>query len=296
MPKRLRDYTSNDWLHLRPVTQGLKSWRYDIANRAYVRTPAPSGDVAAIARTLAGQNVLVTIAFADAQAVDWQIRLIRKYTRHDVHLVADNSPQDAAAEAIRATALRQGIHYVRLPPSEAHAASHHGPQPSRSHGLALNWIWHNLLAPGRPAAFGFLDDDLFPTAPGDPFEPLARQDFHGGVRTAGERWFLWAGYCIFRHASVADKPLDFRPDWFVGLDTGGGNWSPVYAHHDLARLDRPRWTEATLELANGTPPVVIQWLDSWLHEVGAGSNVEQATKDVKRAAIAKILAPHLEAT
>lgn len=296
MPRILRDYTVKDWLHLRPVTQGLKLWRYDIANSTYVRKPPPAGDTAAVARALSGRNVLVTIAFADAQAVDWQIRLIRKYVRNDVHLVADNSPDDRAAEAIRATALRHGILYLRLPPCEAHAASLHGPHPSRSHGLALNWVWHNLIKPGRPAAFGYLDDDLFPTAPQDPFEPLARQDFHGAIRTAGERWFLWAGYCVFRFAAVAEMTLDFRPDWFVGLDTGGGNWHPLYRHYDLVCLERPSWTEAALDLASGGPPPKIQWLDGWLHEVGAGSPLEREVHNLKRAAVAGLLAPHLDGT
>ena len=103
---------------------------------------------------------------------------------------------------------------------------------SRSHGIALNWVWHNILRPGSPRAFGFIDDDLFPTAPDDPFAPLDTQDFFGLVRQEGQKWFLWAGYCTFRFDAVKDKPLDFGQDWFIGLDTGGANWSVLYQHVD----------------------------------------------------------------
>ena len=58
------------------------------------------------------------------------------------------------------------------------------------------------------------------------------------IRTAGERWFLWAGFCLFHYAAVADRMLDFRQDWFIGLDTGGANWELLYRHADITRLRR----------------------------------------------------------
>lgn len=284
MPKRLTDHTFEDWLHFRPLTQTYKNLLYDASNELYVRKPARVGDIGAIARGLAGRNVLITLAYEDSQAIEWQLRLLRRYVPHDVYLIADNSFDDTAAAAIRAIAERAGSPYVRLPRSRRRL--------SHNHGLALNWLWRNLVRPGAPAAFGFLDDDFFPTAPDDPFAYLAEQDFYGVVRLAGERWFLWAGFCLFRFTAIADKPLDFRPDYFDGLDTGGGNWEVLYRHGDLARLRKaPIIGTPYKDGVAMSAETYIQWSDGWLHEVG--TNDRSATQADKRTVVAALLAPHL---
>ncbi len=283
MPKQLSQHTFEDWLHFRPLTQTYKNLLYDASNELHVRKPALAGDIGAIARSLAGRNVLITLAYEDPQAIEWQIRLVRRYVPHDVYLIADNSFDDAAAAAIRTVAERAGAPYVRLPRNRRRL--------SRNHGLALNWLWRNLVRPATPAAFGFLDDDFFPTSSDDPFAYLAQQDFYGVVRRAGERWFLWAGFCLFRFAAVADKPLDFRPDFFDGLDTGGGNWEALYRHADLARLRMAPMTNTPCKDGVAMSESYFQWSGGWLHEVG--TNDRPALGADKRAIVAALLAPHL---
>lgn len=283
MPKRLSEHTFEDWLHIRPLTQTYKSLLYDVVNELHVRKPARAGDVGAIARGLAGRKVLITLAYEDAQAIEWQLRLMRRYVRHDVYLIADNSFNDASAAAIRAVAEHAGAPYVRLP--------HNRRRLSHNHGLALNWLWRNLVRPGAPAAFGFLDDDLFPTAADDPFAHLAQQDFYGFARRAGARWFLWAGFCFFRFGAVADKSLDFRPDYFNGLDTGGGNWEVLYRHADLARMRKVPMRTAPYKDGVAIGETYFQWSDGWLHEVG--TNDRPLLQADKRAVVAALLAPHL---
>ncbi len=248
MPKALSEYNLKDWSHLRPVLHRLKTMRYRAIDRRYSRRPARAGNTNALARTMHGQNVLIAIAFEDAQATAWQAELMRRYLPEPMYVIADNSVADASAAEIEAVAKRFSIPYIRLPRTSWRAAS-------RSHGLALNWVWQNLVRLGEPEAFGFIDDDLFPTAPDHPFQPLASQDFYGVVRNVGHRWFLWAGYCTFRFDKVKDKPLDFGQDWFIGLDTGGANWDVLYRHVDLNKLRIPH-TEFVpykdgVELASG---------------------------------------------
>jgi hypothetical protein len=263
--------------------------RSRIVDRSYCASPAKTGDIPAIVASIGGQRVLVSIAFADPEAIDWQARLVRRYVPHAVYVVADNSPGNAEADAIAAAASRHGVAYLRLP-------QHAGLPPSfrfgsRSHGLALNWVWRNVILPGAPEAFGFLDHDLFPTAPDDPFAPLAGQDFFGVLRPAETRWFLWAGFCTFRFERVRSLPLDFGQDWFVGLDTGGGNWEVLYRHVDRARLAFQETHFAPYKPGLEWSEAPFQWCGSWLHEVGLMGRPELAAD--KRRVVRDILAPHL---
>lgn len=285
MPPRWSEYTLADWQRLRPLTQRVKTWRYGRVTRRYVAQPARRGSAQVLAGAIGGRDVLATIAFRDPQAVAWQLALVRHYVPRAFHIVADNSPDAAEASGIEAVAVAAGIPYVWLPANPWDL--------SRSHGLALNWLWANVIRPGAPRAFGFLDDDLFPTAPDDPFAVLEEQPVFGLIRTVAPRWFLWAGFCLFPFALVRDKRLDFGQDWFCGLDTGGGNWGPLYSgidRHAIRDVDfRTAPYRPGIALADGP----LQWCGTWLHEVGVYGRPELQAD--KRRVVAGMLAPHLAA-
>jgi hypothetical protein len=284
VPRPLAEYALKDWLRLRPLTHRLKQARYDRITARYVRLPALRGDTRALARALAGRKVMVTVAYQDPTTIEWQSRLIRRFVPEPIYAIADNSRDEAAACEIEAVAKRAARPYLRLPPNPWST-----PSTSRSHGLALNWLWHNLIRPGAPEAFGFLDDDLFPTAPDDPFAPLAQQDIYGAVRAAGMRWYLWAGFCFFRFAAVRDLPLDFGQDWFAGLDTGGANWWPLYRHCERARLREQSYESEPPGVA--VEDAEMHRVGTWLHEFGTPPGAEQAR--AKRERVAAILKPLL---
>ena len=218
--------------------------------------------------------------------IEWQAKLIRTYVIEPVHIIADNSHNDLAAAKIEAIAKRFGCPYVRLP------ANPWGPG-SRSHGIAMNWVWRNIIRPSQPRAFGFLDHDLFPTAPDDPFAALSAQDVYGLVRTTDSRWFLWAGFCFFRFDSVRHKPMDFGQDWFLGLDTGGANWEVLYRHIDRTALSEPVLSEIPFKPELLVQDGPLQWCGTWIHEVRHAGRPELAGE--KREAIGRLLAPHLAA-
>ncbi|HEY0439630.1 MAG TPA: hypothetical protein VGD36_06095 [Xanthobacteraceae bacterium] len=285
MPPRLSEYTPADWKRLRPLTQYAKTLRYGLITQRYAAKPPRRGSAAGVAQAIGGRDALFTVAFADPQAIAWQAALVRHYVPRALHVIADNSPDAAAAAAVEAAAAAAGVPYLWLPDNPWDL--------SRSHGLALNWLWRNVVRPGQPHAFGFLDDDLFPTAPDDPFAMLDRQPVFGLVRTAAPRWFLWAGFCVFAFAAVREQPLDFGQDWFCGLDTGGGNWNPLYSGLDLPTLHSAPFRAVPyrdgVPLAEGP----MQWCGSWLHEVGVQGRPELQAD--KRRVVAGILAPHLQA-
>jgi len=284
MPKSFSEYELNDWLRLRPLLHHVKTARYRIVDRLYLRLSPRAGDVPDITRRMRGQRVLITVAFRDPEAIAWQAQLLRRFVPQALYFIADNTPDDSEAAAIAAVALKFDAPYFRLPKNPWH-------QSSRSHGVALNWIWHNIVRPAEPEAFGFLDDDLFPTAADDPFAPLQSQSFYGLVRTAGPRWFLWAGYCMFRFADVRKKRLDFGQDWFCGLDTGGANWEPLYRHVAREKLQelsgRLEPYRADIALSQGP----IQWCGTWLHEIGSTGNRD--LDEDKRRVVSALLAPLL---
>jgi hypothetical protein len=133
---------------------------------------------------------------------------------------------------------------------------------------------------------------MYPTDVCDPFAPLAQHAFYGDKRWAGDRWFLWAGYCFFRFDAVASKPLDFGLDWFVGLDTGGRNWDALYRHVDPATLpDRPIYQVAALKDVD-LADAYFERRGEWLHEVGLAGNM--AMRPQKREAVRGLLQPLFE--
>ena len=286
MPKKLSEYTLQDFLHLRPLTQGMKTRRYRRIDAAYLPQPAPEQDLGPLRAAISGRNVIITVAFEDREALRMQCALLRRHVEYDVHLVLDNSPRDAAAADIKAIAQATGSLYVRLPENPWT-----GKNDSRSHGIAMNWGWHNILKPARPKAFGFIDHDLFPIADAAPFAPLADHAFYGDLRWAGERWFLWAGYCFFDYAAVCDKPLDFGLDWFLGMDTGGANWEVLYRDADVSSLP-PRPIEPIEALPGvSLDDAKFERRGEWVHEVGWGTKKEY--RKAKREALFALLDRHL---
>jgi hypothetical protein len=287
MPKGLAEYTLADWRRLRPLTHAYKTANVAMITEAYAARPPREGDLAALRRQIAGRRVAVTVAFNDVEILERQIRGLRALVAGALHMVADNSSNDDRAGQIQALCARHQTPYIRLPRNPW------GPKsPSRSHGVALDWIWRRLIRPGRPEAFGFLDHDLVPTEPCDPFEPLTRQPVCGDKRWAARKWYLWAGYCFFRTDYLQRLRVDFGQDWFAGLDTGGGNWRSIYSRLDPAAIeDRPI---EYLAIVPGAP-VDDCWVErrgSWLHEVGVDRRPE--LRSAKRVRFLALLDATLE--
>jgi hypothetical protein len=280
MPRPLRDFSRQDWIRLRPVTQAYKTLRYDAVNALYMRRGRVDAHLLA---ELRGRSVVCSIAFNSDWAIDRQSRLMRRYLKGAAYLVADNSSDEAAAARIAALCAAQGAHYFRLPSTPTRKAS-------RSHGLALNWVCRNLIARLAPPVFGFVDHDIFPTAPVDVAACVRDQPVWGRLVVRQELWYLWAGFCFFRGAVLRERALDFRQDWFRGLDTGGANW-PFYATLDRAALAFPMERQIHVgKLADGELDA-IDLIGDWVH-CGNASGWRQGAES-KLAIVEEMLAPHL---
>jgi len=264
MPRDFSEYSAREWKRLRPFVERYKQARYKALHHLLLLKPSRRAELpgkAAIAR-LKGRRLLCTVAFNQPENVVMQARLIARHVPGAIHVVADNSSDPAAARTIRDVATRAGSLYARPP-----ATPWKGPAGGRSHGFAMTWLWRNVVRPAAPEAFGFIDHDLYPMEPTDPFAPLASYPAAGLIwRRQERRWHLWAGFCFFRYADVARLPLDFGLDWYAGLDTGGANWWRLYRRLEQSRIVDPgRRLEPILA---GVPAdqCGIEWLGPWLHE------------------------------
>jgi len=286
--RALGEYEWRDWQRLRPLTHWLKTLRYDLQRETYVRRSART-EVTFVGQ-LRGRRVLVAIAFEDPEAIEMQAQLVLRFVPDVAYVIADMSVNEDAAGAIAAIAVRHNVFYVRLPRSPLRRQD----QASRIHGLALNWVWRNIIRPGGPARFGFIDHDIFPTGPDDPFAMLDRQPIYGWVREAGHRWFLPAGFSMYRFDAVKDLPLDFGQDWFNGLDTGGANWDVLFRTLDRTKLKFASTHFAPYKPGADQVKAPFQWCGVWLHEVGSTQREGHATLAAdKRRVIKELLAPHL---
>jgi hypothetical protein len=263
MPRPWSDYSRREWLRITPLEQRYNYARYQFLAGWVARRPAVRGDVGTLRAAVQGRRVLVTVAFNDAEFIDWQATLLRRNVSDCVHLVVDNSSDAAASAEIERISAGHGAGYVKLAPSPWRRPIDGG----RAHGSAMNWAWRNVLRPGRPLSFGFIDHDLFPVRPTDPFAPLAQHPVAGQVRNKSgrDRWFLWAGFCLFRFSAVEHLALNFSLDWAAGLDTGGANWFVLYRHLSPDQVFNAG--EALESIGDDVPTSLarFEWIGDWLH-------------------------------
>lgn len=270
--RAFHEFSAADWLRGEPAAHAFKQLRNDILLRRFLAVQQPRAD--ALIETLRqrrDRHLLVSIAFRQPWALDWQLGMAARHVPDASLLVCDNSADAAASEAIRAVCERHGVPCVVLPPYRTRHVN-------RSHGMAMSWIYHRLVRAVEPVSFGFIDHDLIPVLPVQPWSGLRDQPVYG-MRNAGlgRYWNLWAGYCHYRSAELAGRPLNFLYDFSRGLDTGGRNWETVYG-----ALDGDRLRFAPQDWLDGTTPdgtsVRLELVDgSWLHigGIGYGGNFER---------------------
>lgn len=245
------------------VIRRLKNRRNAAIDRMFRGRAAETGHE--LAAKLSADGVTFpcfVIAFNTPWVVDL---LIAGWQRHctGAHLVVlDNSSDAGAAQAIRRICEERGVPYLELPANPEWS-------PNRSHGISMNWAYYNIVRRMQPDAFGFIDHDCIPIAQHDFSAMLSGYSVYGRPnRTQTEKWNLWAGYCFFRYADTEGRKIDFkhRIEWL--LDTGGGNWEPLYSTLDPAAVG---WADTQDKPdPSGPPGSVGQFIDgSFLHIGGA---------------------------
>jgi hypothetical protein len=293
MPRPFADYSWKEWRRIRPLVERYKHARYQLYSAYTIRRAAPPPSIAVIRDRIRGNNVIASIAFNDFERIDQQARLVRRFVKDAVYLICDNSSNSTIARYVEDMANRQDILYVRLPRSPWSDRDF-----SRDHGFAMTWVWRHVLHPGQPRSFGFVDQDMYPLRPTDPFAPLASYPIAGRVMAYEPsvhckqmtHWYLWAGFCFFRYNAMRRIRLNFGLDALAGFDTGFLNWHRLYRYLDHLQVPEPPFTVQAILPNIPAEQCAIEYIGDWLHE-SRFRNLE--LHEAKRRWVQELLAPLL---
>lgn len=284
-----RHYRLGEWVRLRPVLDVLRVPRNKIVDRAYSRRGSPDLKAVRAALPTGGDaNLLITIAFNVPWVIELLARAVRRHMPEWTLVVADNSNDAAKREEIRAVCAASGTPYLGLPPNPEWS-------PNRSHGIALNWVWRNLIRPTKHRRFGFIDHDCFPVGPNEVLATLERQPVAGPAispKSVDNAWFLWAGCMFFDRAAIGDRDLDFNHDQRLRLDTGGRVWHTLYRHLDRNSLTFMKRGDFPIPRIGGGEPVLVDCIGRTLMHINGAS---YRTRDDQESRVKSIVA-HVEAS
>jgi hypothetical protein len=256
----LNHFSASEWLRLIPFKYAFKLTRNDVWLAIYKKLRPKSLDMfLRETKRLENRNVALVVAFEQPWALDWLLRMAQRNLTDTAVLVFDNSRRTAARLEIEGVCRNRGIPYLALP---ANPTRH----VNRSHGMAMTWIFHNIVRAIKPRMFAFIDHDLIPVGKMELSERLGDQPFFGMLKTSPWAWQLWAGYCLFDFSVVGGLPMNFLYDFSQKLDTGARNWGCLYQNHDRDRLRfaSSRNTEVR-DPATGISRTMQVVDDRWLH-------------------------------
>lgn len=230
---------------------------------------------------------LITISFNNPKVVEYQIKLIRKFVNGNYRqIICDNSNVKEKSESIRNVCEKLGVTFIRI------TASQNPNGYSDSHGIALNWVYQNIVKK-RQNNFAFLDHDIMPVSPVNIDTYLKDQDFYGTYGCPHKRyilnkdmWYLWPGYCFYRYDVLKNRKINFGK-WrrfgflkvkVVGADTGSANWPVLYSKYDSKKLKYAKSFHWNIRTNSPVKPEdiralaqtdLVQYFDnkSWLHVI-----------------------------
>ncbi|NNM52240.1 MAG: glycosyltransferase family 2 protein [Pseudomonadales bacterium] len=256
----LKYYTVQDWLKLKPLGEAFRQWRNDLVLKIYLlRKGSGQVDFLRKASSLQGKNIALIVAFEQPWALQWLLQNSAKYLENSVVLVFDNSRDMTKRLELHKICEQQQAAYLSLP---FNATQH----ANRSHGMAMTWIYHNIVRAIQPENFVFIDHDLIPMKPLNWSQYLKQQDCYGRLNTCTWGWSLWAGYCMFRYSAIEGIHLNFLYDFSIGLDTGGRNWKSYYRHLNRPSMSFTDEQDIDVSPGDGQHYRKVQVIDeAWLH-------------------------------
>ncbi|MFZ2448700.1 MAG: hypothetical protein WAW37_20245 [Syntrophobacteraceae bacterium] len=262
--RKLTDYSRREWFRSKPLDHFLIQVCNDALQRGFLAwKPKALDRFLQNAGRLRGGNIGLVVAYEQPWALDWLLRMAARHIIDGTVLVFDNSRRAQARVEIERVCRERNAAYLPLPPNPTR-------HPNRSHGMAMTWIFHNVVRAIKPRAFCYIDHDLIPMETIELARTLGDQPFYGVLRTSLWGWALWAGYCMYDFETVRRLPLNFLNDFSNGLDTGGRNWSRLYRNYDRSRLQFCTDEGAgVVDPLDNTHRPIVTVDNRWIHLMGA---------------------------
>ena len=257
----LTEFSATEWLRLLPVQHALKQVRNDAWLAIYKNRRANNlGQFLQEHEDLANKNIALVIAFEQPWALNWLLQMANKHASDFTVLVFDNSRNDSKRIEIEQVCRKNQAPYLALPPNSTKHVN-------RSHGMAMTWVYHNVVRAISPRIFGFIDHDLIPVREVSIADKLTDQPVYGLLnQNKLGFWSLWAGYCFFNYAETRGKPINFLYDFSRDLDTGGRNWKSLYRDLDRRQLRAAVSDNVSMKVPSIEKPRSVQFIDEhWLH-------------------------------
>jgi hypothetical protein len=226
----LKDFTKREWMRLLPLNHAFKQMRNDVMQNAMLRRrPKTLGKFLEDTAHLKGRNLAKVVVFGQPWVLDFFLKMAGRHLTDATVLVFDNSCQPSERTEIERVCHEHNVPYLGLPWNPTRHAN-------RSHGIAMTWIFQNVVQAIQPGITCFLDYDLIPIERIEFAKTLGDQPFYGVANISKLAWSLWAGYCMYDFSAVSALPLNFLYDFSRGLDTGGRNWNCLYKNHDRSKV------------------------------------------------------------
>lgn len=221
---------------------------------------------------------LVTVACNNDYTIEQQYRLLNRYLGDPFrYTVADNSTIPLKRQRILDMCRKSNVAYIRLPSNPLTMTW----LCSYSHGMALNWVYHNYVRPRAALYFGFLDHDIYPVKRTSIVRTLENQPIFGCKQPFGDsdtgEWYLYPGFCFFRRDSVQGKAMDFTPN--KGWDAGFSNWDSIYSKIDPATIEFPRVSFGKLRDGKDIPSSWYSTIGDWIHTYNASYWRKEESKE-----------------
>ena len=257
----LTEFSATEWLKLLPIQYALKQVRNDAWLAIYKNNRANNlRQFLAEYEDLANENIALVIAFEQPWALNWLLQMANRNVSDMTVLVFDNSRNDSKRIEIEQVCKKNKAPYLALPLNPTRHVN-------RSHGMAMTWVYHNVVRAINPRIFGFIDHDLIPVRKVSIADKLADQPVYGLLnQNKLGFWSLWAGYCFFDYAGTKGKSINFLYDFSRDLDTGGRNWKSLYRDLDRRQLRVATSDSVSMNVPSMENPRMVQFIDEhWLH-------------------------------
>jgi len=218
--------------------------------------------------TLKDKNIILVTAFEQPWVLEWQLFMADKYINDAVILVFDNSKDVKAREEIKKVCEKNDTLYLPLPENPTKHVN-------RSHALAMQWIYGNVVKAIKPYSYTFIDHDMIPLKSLSVSELIGEQDFYGLLKDKSRKdpgsWSIWAGYTMFKYSVTRNKKMNFMYDFSRDLDTGGGNYEALYKFYDRKKMNFSSKEWVSLEIPKIGVINNLQLLDGCWHHIGSVS-------------------------